>query len=219
MKLEICYIKYSLFSLIILFFIKPSLISATHSADKDQSGFSKTEEISSAKREYRIAFEYCYLFRADALESTFLTKEDYISYNAILPQNYFGIYAYFGYIISPRSVMGVNCSYRLAKGSNIVKQFIIGSMSKLYFSTNKKVLYRPYFLYAFQYIKTYIDLKNNTNFKDNPGTHSSFSTGFGTDISDLFFFEAIYVLTRFAVFGNNKKTNFDHIRFVVGYRI
>ena len=47
----------------------------------------------------------------------------------------------------------------------------------------------------------------------------SFSAGFGTDISDSFFFEAIYVLTCFAVFGNNKKTNFDYIRFVFGYRI
>ena len=169
-----------------------------------------------AKNEVRLATSTTALVLTDTLSGSLIDASK-PGVNASLPVWSTGVTLYWGYIVSPRTVFGVNMAWRFAPGYNSYQQFVAGLQSRIYFSKSTEATFRPFFTYGFQAITTFLTVQDDPNLGET-GQHRSIHLGFGSDIINKWYFEFTYVYSRFSSFGSFSKIAFDHVQFDFGYR-
>lgn len=174
-----------------------------------------SKETYKAKEEVRVAASYVYLFETRQFAQTLPNS----SGSAKLPASAYGGVLYWGYIVSAYTVFGVNMGYRMAPGYNEYSQFIAGLQSRIYFTAAKSIPVRPYVTYGFQAITTFLKMRDR-DYQPLSGTgqHRTMHLGLGMDLFRDFYFELVYVYSRFSLFGLSENMNFDHANADFGYR-
>ena len=168
-----------------------------------------------AKNEVRLASSTSALVLTNSLANTLVSSTSNI--NASLPVISTGASLYWGYIVSPRTVFGVNMAYRYAPGYNSYAQFIAGLQSRIYFSREVELIFRPFVTYGFQAITTYLTVADDPALGQT-GQHRSIHLGLGSDLFEDFYFEVLYVYSRFSSFGKFGSIAFDNAQIDFGYK-